>query len=216
MGVFMFNVFGITKIRLIYCIFSLCIILFLSMTQYSISEAMENSRIIVYCESDEELEVGDVVTIANKQISTKEKFMGVFIVPKVKRISGSNESIFGIVNRNDAVLEIYDKALLDEEISKARKQGADIIEIENIRRKSVNVKRVKGFEVVVLGIVEKCKIDTANTDIQTGDLLVFNSNSGKIEKNTDDNPKIGTILGYALGYLSKGQTDLIPVFINSR
>lgn len=63
--------------------------------------------------------------------------------------------------------------------------------------------------LAVVGIVP-CKVSAENGPIQPGDLLVTSGTPGHVMR--DDNPKVGTVVGKALGSLSSG-TGVIEILV---
>jgi hypothetical protein len=83
-----------------------------------------------------------------------------------------------------------------------------------------NVKRAEGGiapgeygRVVTVGLYERIKVDASSSPIYPGDLLVSSSAPGYAM--ACDDPKVGTVVGKALGGLESGIGE-IPVFVSSR
>jgi hypothetical protein len=82
-------------------------------------------------------------------------------------------------------------------------EGADTYTLEDM------ASEFNEIPLAVVGITP-CKVSTENGPIHPGDLLVTSSTPGHAMR--DDNPKVGTVLGKALGSLSSG-TGVIKVLV---
>ncbi len=144
----------------------------------------------------EALETGDAVVITGYS----DPVSGEIPVVKVRRASQADSTaIMGVVDQPFTLQsrpEDNGKKIPVPERSAAR--GADAIVTG------------KYLSVVTMGAYRAIKVDAANGAIHPGDLLVSSSNPGYAMRS--DNPRLGTVIGKALGGLDKG-TGVIPVFV---
>jgi hypothetical protein len=161
---------------------------------------------IVLNVDDEPLEPGDLVEITG----SGDPVLGdipVILVRKT-RTAGSRAVLGPIA----CALEVEESEKLQAEHPT---QGADGGEhaVYRIARAAGSVASDEYAHVVTLGAFKMIKVDASYGAIQPGDLLVSSPNPGYAMR--DDDPKVGTVIGKALGGLDWG-TGTVPILVQAR
>jgi hypothetical protein len=157
------------------------------------------------CLSDDNLEAGDVVVV----VGSSTAVLGEIPVMQVRKATASYATgVVGVVDTRQVVERETeaDKALLrDPEAMQSPKASVHVAD-----NTISTIGAGDHLLVVTFGAYKAIKVDASYGAIKPGDLLVSSPNPGYAMR-TDD-PRVGTIIGKALGSLDKG-TGAIPVLI---
>jgi hypothetical protein len=168
---------------------------------------------------EETLEEGDVVVISQNQSTLRYGQHENIPIPEVDLAQSVHQtSVCGVVCEVHGELRQQPEGVEDTRPKTGRKSKKTVIapqaftpeEMEKLERKQVQPGQI-GL-MVTQGAFSHCKVDADLAPITIGDLLTTSATKGHAQKVPDPAKAVGSIIGKALGSLSKGKGK-IPVMV---